>query len=132
MTGITLLRNKWVLGIALACYVVAIWALFITMNGKQITWAGFLNNPEMAEPQVIVELYHDIVSSEHTVDRNRLIHLGDGLTRIGRYSEALEVQRRIYDDGPQDRAAQLQLALALHNAEQYDEAEAHYSILLKE
>lgn len=132
MTGIIVLRNKGVLCIGLACYVVAIWALFVTMNEQDITWAGFVNNPEMTEPQVIVALYQDLVVSEHPVTRNRLVHLSEGLARIGRYSDALEVQRRIYDDGPHNRAAHLHLALALHNAEQYEEAEAHFSMLLQE
>lgn len=133
MNATALLRNRWFLTGFLLCYVGLLWVLFLDIYKPDILIYKLYRGEQQADQQTIMQLYQDLMSAEPT-ERNMIsyIRLAEVLARQGRPSEASNMWNLLAAMEPKNSGLRLRLAMALHNAGKYAEADDHFAKLLKE
>ena len=131
--GIALLRNRWMLLIMIGGYLVLIWGVFVLVNHEDIVRADLLRSPTTLKQPDVMDMYEAFErQAEWIQDDVMLMRLTEALIHQGKKREAREVSQQLLLSNPEDHVLRFQVALALHNAGLYEEAEVHFSILLEE
>jgi|GEM_PF-2651797 len=131
--AIALLRNRWVLLIGGLVYMGLIWSIFLVVNHQEIVRAELLRSPTSVHKQDVMEMYESLGRQESWVEDDvMLMRLTEALVYQGRGAEARKISQGLLLKNPKDHSLRFQVALALHNAGLYEEAESHFSILLGE
>lgn len=131
--AIALLRNKWVLLIGGLVYMGLIWSIFLVVNHHEIVQGELHRSPTTLDEQSVMEMYKAFQQQDAQIhDELSLLKLTEALIHQGKLQEAQEVSHGLLVQEPTDQSLRFQLALALHNAGLYEEAESHFSILLEE
>ncbi len=131
--ALMLLKSRWFLMIMVSCYLLLIWGVFVVVNHEEIVQASLLRSPTNVPSKDVMELYGGFQrQAAWTRDDVMLMRLAEALIHQGHIPEARQVSLALLARNPEDRALRFQVALALHNAGLYEEAEPHFSILLEE
>jgi len=131
VNGIALIRHRWIAGAALLLYGAVLWGGFQRIYRAEIELQRLARAPEAPNPERTDHVYRAIMRSP--VRRTNLeifVALGDLLERAGRWNEAVLVWQQTAAAAPEDRGFRWRLALALHNAGRYAEAERYFAELL--
>lgn len=133
MNGMRLIRNGWFIGIIGLLYGAAVWGGFQWIYTAEIVLERLEQAVEVPDPAAIMRVYEQIAHSRvRRDDLDTFVTLGQVLERAGRADEAIEVWRRVAAAIPEDEGLRMRLALTLHNAGRYAEAEPHFAALLRE
>ena len=131
--AIAFLRNRWVLLIGGLVYMGLIWSIFLVVNHQEIVRAELLRSPTSVPKQEVMEMYEAFGRQEAWAqDDVMLMRLTEALVHQGKNEEAGEISQGLLLKNPKDHSLRFQVALGLHNAGLYEEAESHFSILLEE
>ncbi len=131
--AIALLRNRWVLLMGGLVYLGLIWGAFLIVNHDDIVRAELLRSPASVHKQDVMEMYESFERQEAWVqDPVMVMRLTEALVHQGKNDEARAISQSVLLKNPKDHSLRFQVALALHNAGLYEEAETHFSILLEE
>lgn len=130
---IALLRNKWVLLIGGLVYMGLIWSIFLIVNHQAIVHGDLHRSSATLDEQSVMEMYEAFNKQDAWIhDELSLLRLTEALIHRGKVQEAQEVSQSLLGATSMDPSIRFQVALALHNAGLYEEAEFHFSILLEE
>jgi len=130
---ISVLRNKWLLLCLGVVYVAVIWGVFVVVNHQEHVRGELTRSPETLQKTTVMEMYDSFKQKESWVQNKMvLLRLSEALIHQGKIRAAQEVSEEALRLDPSDHELRLQLALALHNAGYYEEAESHFTILLQE
>lgn len=133
MHGIRLIRNGWVIGIVLALYSAALWGGFVRTYEAVIDLQRLARSPDHPEPERVVRLYETIARSRlKRTNLETFVTLGEVLERAGQWNQAVTIWQWAAAAVPEDDGLRWRLALALHNAGRYTEAETYFAALLRE
>ena len=133
MNGIQLIRNGWFIGTIGLLYGAAVWGGFQWIYTAEIVLERLEQAVEAPDPAAAMRVYEQIARSRvRRDDLDIFVKLGQVLERAGRADEAIEVWRRVVVTIPEDEGLRLRLALTLHHASRYAEAEPHFAALLRE
>jgi tetratricopeptide (TPR) repeat protein len=133
MSGMRLIRNGWFIGIIGLLYGTAAWGGFQWIYGAEIELERLARSVEAPDPDRVMRVHERIAASRvRRDDLEPFVKLGQVLERAGRGDVALEVWRRVVAVVPEDDGLRMRLALTLHNADRYEEAEPHFAALLRE
>ena len=114
-------------------YLVLIWGVFVLVNNEDIVRADLLRSPTTLQEPDVIEMYEAFEEQDEWIqDDVMLMRLTEALIHQGKTREAREVSQKLLLRNPQDHVLRFHVALALHNAGLYEEAERHFSILLQE
>ncbi|MCZ7625636.1 MAG: hypothetical protein C3F12_05545 [Candidatus Methylomirabilota bacterium] len=133
MNGTSLISNRWVVGVALLLYGALLWGGFQWIYRAEIELQRLAHATETPNPERTGRVYEAIMRSP--VKRTNLetfVALGDLLERTERWNEAILVWRHTVAVAPENHGFRWRLALALHNAGRYTEAERYFAELLGE
>jgi len=130
---IALLRNKWVLLFGGVAYLGLIWSMFVFVNHDEMVRAELLRSPTTVSQRDVVKMYEAFGQHDPWVkDDVMVLRLTEALVYQGRVEEARNTSQMLLLNNPHNDALRFQVALAMHNGGLYEEAETHFSILLKE
>ena len=133
MNGIQLIRNGWFIGTIGLLYGAAVWGGFQWIYAAEIVLERLEQAVEAPDPAAAMRVYEQIARSRvRRDDLDSFVKLGQVLERAERADEAIEVWRRVAAAIPEDEGLRMRLALTLHNAGRYAEAEPHFAALLRE
>jgi len=133
MNGIQLIRNGWVVGVAGLLYGAAVWGGFQWIYTAEIVLERLEQAVEAPDPAAAMRVHEQIARSRVRRDAlDSFVKLGQVLERAGRRDAAIEIWRRVVAVVPEDEGLRMRLALTLHNAGRYAEAEPHFAALLRE
>ncbi len=133
MNGMQLIRNGWFIGAVGLLWGGAVWGDFQWLYTAEIELERLARAVEAPDPVRAIRVYEQIAHSRaRRDDLDTFVTLGQVLERSGRADEAIEVWRRVVVAIPEDEGLRLRLALTLHNAGRYAEAEPHFAALLRE
>lgn len=133
MNGMQLIRNGWFIGVIGLLYGTVVWGGFQWLYTAEIELERMARAMEAPDPVRAIRAYEQIAHSRaRRDDLDTFVTLGQVLERSGRADEAIEVWRRVVVAIPEDEGMRLRLALTLHNAGRYGEAEPHFAALLRE
>ncbi len=133
MNSIQLIRNGWFIGTIGLLYGAAVWSGFQWIYTAEIVLERLEQAVEAPDPAAAMRVYEQIARSRvRRDDLDSFVKLGQVLERAGRADEAIEVWRRVAAAIPEDEGLRMRLALTLHNAGRYAEAELHFAALLRE
>lgn len=133
MNGIRLIRNGWFVGVAGLLYGVAVWGSFQWIYTTEIVLERLEQAVEAPDPAAVMRVYEQIARSRvRRDDLDSFVKLGQVLERAERRDAAIEIWRRVVAVVPEDEGLRMRLALTLHNAGRYAEAEPHFAALLRE
>jgi len=133
LNGIQLIRNGWFVGVIGLVYSAAVWGGFQWTYTAEIELERLEQAVEAPAPAAALRVYADVARSRvRRSDLETFVRLGQVLERAGQADEAIEVWRRVVATIPEDDGLRLRLALALHHAGRYADAEPHFALLLKE
>lgn len=133
MNGIQLIRNGWFIGAVGLLWGGAVWGGFQWIYTAEIVLERLEQAVEAPDPAAAMRVYEQIARSRvRRDDLDSFVKLGQVLERAGRADEAIEVWRRVAAAIPEDEGLRMRLALTLHNAGRYSEAELHFAALLRE
>lgn len=131
--GMQLIRNGWFIGAIGLLYGTAVWGGFQWIYTAEIELERLEQAVEAPDSARTMRVYEQIIHSQaRRDDLDTFVTLGQILERAGRADEAIEVWRRVAAAIPEDEGLRLRLALTLHNAGRYGEAEPHFAALLRE
>ncbi len=133
MNVIALIRNRWFLVGFGVVYVTVLWGAFQRIYRTEIVLDRLYSSESTPNPDVALESYRDMTDAGPPRPRNArwFYRLAEVLTRAGKDDEAIEVWDRLVALRPHDRSLNARLALDLHNAERYGEAEQYFRELLQ-
>lgn len=133
MNGMQLIRNGWFIGAVGLLWGGAVWSDFQWLYRAEIELERLARAVEAPNPARAMRVYEQIAYSRaRRDDLDTFVTLGQVLERAGRADEAIKVWRRVVAVVPEDEGLRMRLALTLHNAGRYGEAEPHFAALLRE
>jgi len=133
MNAIELIKNRWAMSLVACIYAAVLWGGFQWIYRHEIELQRLARAPETPSPERTIRVYEALMRSP--VKRTTLetfVVLGDFLERTDRWHEAVLVWQRTAAVAPEDQGFTWRIALALHKAGRYTEAERYFAELLGE
>jgi Flp pilus assembly protein TadD len=130
---VTLLHHRGFLALFACSYVVALWFAFLWFHNDEIAIRRWFNGElpiDHEQAAVVAQHWMDIDLTER---HSRLLgQLADVLLRSGNADQGIRILERLVTAKPGDAALRMHLALILHQAGRFQDAERHFGILLEE